>query len=275
MALTPRQAATVFFGTTLFGTLTFASGLLIGVGIGSAPTLPEAPAKLAKAPLVLPGAKPVQNTAPAPQGAPTTGAVVLAMPPSTAQPGERTAAPATPAAPAATASVPPAAPAAAPPAAPEPVAVKEFRVGLPPEIGPVSPLRGRVVDAALAAPHSVVATRPGPVAATASTAQPAAPGTPPVAPPPAAAEAPAPLFQLSVQAGAFLVKANAERLAEALNKEGYAARVLMVAGDAGEPAWYPVVLAPVSDADTVTRLARAFAASEGRPAEVVSWLAAK
>ena len=81
-----------------------------------------------------------------------------------------------------------------------------------------------------------------------------------------------PPFVFSVQVGSFLVKANAERLAEELNKRGYGAQVL-VAQSPGEPAWYPVVLPPVSDIATVARQAQEFADSEGRNAEVVSWAA--
>ncbi|HZB90104.1 MAG TPA: SPOR domain-containing protein [Stellaceae bacterium] len=88
------------------------------------------------------------------------------------------------------------------------------------------------------------------------------------------AASPSPPFVYSVQAGSFLIKENAERLAAELTQHGYAAQVL-VAQSPGEPTWYPVVLAPVGDVATVARQAQEFTASEGRNAEVVSWLAAK
>jgi len=158
-------------------------------------------------------------------------------------------------------------------------------VGLPLDIPVVSPLRGRLVDAALLAPRSLVlAPEPAAGSAPAATAQ-AAAGTAAAAAPAAAAPVAAaaqpvaadavPPFLFSVQVGSFLVKANADRLAEDLDKRGYAARVLAVPPSPGEPAWYPVVLAPVGDVATVTRIAEEFTASEGRHAEVVSWLAAK
>jgi len=296
MGLTPRQAATLFFGTSLFGLLTFTSGLLIGVGIGGAPSVPNMPAvpavamaSSAKLPAAAPAAAPTGQAVAVP--APQSGgmAVVVPMPKAPAAPA--------PAAPA-VASAPGGALAVAPgstvpevsvamaAAAPTPIAVKDFRVGLPLEIAPASPLRGPLVDAALAQPRSLAVTPPAPpadgaagwapAAAPAAAAATPAPAPAPVAPVvAAAAPAPsAPPFLYSVQAGSFLIKENAERLAETLNKRGYAARVL-VAQRPGEPTWYPVVLTPVSDVTTVARLAQEFSASEGHAAEVVSWLASK
>jgi SPOR domain len=257
MSLTPRQAATVFFGTALFGVLTFASGLMIGVGISTiVPVPPGLAPSVAKEP-VLPagkpagaGAAPIAAASPAPA---STASVTVPMPPAVAS---------------AAGAKAEAAQAAAAPEGPAPVPVKDFRVGLPPELGPVSPLRGRMVEAALSAPRSLAVAPPAPVGSDAAPA-------PTLPPPPATATAAAPPFLFSVQVGSFLVKGNAERLAEELGKRGYAARVLQLAPSAGEPAWYPVVLAPVGDVAAVTRLAQEFAASEGRHAEVVSWLAAK
>lgn len=295
MALTPRQAATLFFGTSLFGLMTFTSGLMIGVGIGGLPSLPGLPSA---------GGAPVAGAKPKPDGAPQATAaaqavaapqaagasVMVPMPQPAAQVAAANQKPPTSAATAAPGSAAPAAPPILPEpasAAAEPVAVKDFRVGLPLAVSPVSPLRGRLVDAALAAPRSLVLAPPvaSPSPGGASATQPAA-GATGVAPPPAAAALPqiapvdagaavaGPLFMFSVQVGSFLVKGNAERLVADLNSRGYAARVLM-AKSPGEPVWYPVVLAPVSDVETVARLAQEFAASEGRNAEVVSWLAAK
>src|SRR6185437_9308782 len=265
MGLTPRQAATLFFGTSLFGLLTFTSGLLIGVGTGGAPSVPNMPAvpavamaSSAKLPAPAPPAPAAPAVASAPGGA-------LAVAPGSTVPEVSVAMAA---------------------AAPTPIAVKDFRVGLPLEIAPASPLRGPLVDAALAQPRSLAVTPPAPPADSAAgwapaAAPAAAAATPAPAPAPvapvvaAAAPAPsAPPFLYSVQAGSFLIKENAERLAEALNKRGYAARVL-VAQRPGEPTWYPVVLTPVSDVTTVARLAQEFSASEGHAAEVVSWLASQ
>ncbi len=266
MALTPRQAATVFFGTALFGVLTFTSGLMIGVGMSIVPTPRGMPASLAKQPAG-PGAKPPQVAGAAPVAAASPAAagasVMLPMPP-VGGIGPADAKTATPAQTAAAGATVPAA-AAAGAAPPAPLPVKDFRVGLPPEIGPASPLRGRMVDAALAAPRSLV-IEPAASAAPAPAARPTGPAAPTEVAPP---------FLFSVQVGSFLVKGNADRLAEELGKHGYDARVLQLAASPGEPAWYPVVLAPVGDVAAVTRLAQEFTASEGRRAEVVSWLAAK
>jgi hypothetical protein len=269
MAMTPRQAAAVFFGTSLFGLLTFSSGLMIGVGIGGDANLPDM-ARPAGAPLVgKPAAAPAPITAPA-------AAVLVPMPqsaPAAASPN---------AAPPAVAQAPAAATgsaqaAAAQPAAIEPVAVKDFRVGLPLDVAPASPLRGRLVEAAHAAPRDLIIAPPAAAASAPQASAGPAAAAPPITPaalPAAAAMPAAPPFVFSVQVGSFLVKANAERLAAELNKRGYAAQVL-VAQSPGEPAWYPVVLPPVSDVATVARQAQEFADSEGRNAEVVSWLAAK
>jgi SPOR domain len=274
MAMTPQQAAAVFFGTSLFGLLAFSSGLMIGVGIGGDAGRP-ALAQPEGAPLVgKPPAAPVAAqamAAPAPMTAPAA-AVLVPMPqpaPAAAQPSA--APPAVAQAPAASGTTQAAA--AAVPATMEPVAVKDFRVGLPLDVAAASPLRGRLVEAAQAAPRDLTVA---PLAAAAPQAA-AGPGSAapagPAAPLPAAATMPAaPPFVFSVQVGSFLVKANAERLVEELNKRGYAAQVL-VAQSPGEPAWYPVVLPPVSDIATVARQAQEFADSEGRNAEVVSWAA--
>jgi SPOR domain len=280
MAMTPRQAAAVFFGTSLFGLLTFSSGLMIGVGIGGDANLPDM-ARPAGAPLVgKPAAAPAAAqamAAPAPMTAPAA-AVLVPMPqsaPAAAPPNA--AAPAVAQAPAAANGSTQAAAAQAQPAAIEPVAVKDFRVGLPLDVAPASPLRGRLVEAAHAAPRDlIIAPAAAAAAAPQASAGPAATAQPitPAALPAAATMPAAPPFVFSVQVGSFLVKANAERLAQELNKRGYAAQVL-VAQSPGEPAWYPVVLPPVSDVATVARQAQEFADSEGRNAEVVSWLAAK
>ena len=277
MAMTPRQAAAVFFGTSLFGLLTFSSGLMIGVGIGGDASLPDM-ARPAGAPLVgKPAAAPAAAqamAAPAPITAPAA-AVLVPMPQSAPAAAPRTAAPPTVAqAPAAANGSAQAA--AAQPTAIEPVAVKDFRVGLPLDVAPASPLRGRLVEAAHAAPRDLIIAPPAAAAAApqASAGPAAAPPITPAALPAAATMPAAPPFVFSVQVGSFLVKANAERLAAELNKRGYAAQVL-VAQSPGEPAWYPVVLPPVSDVATVARQAQEFADSEGRNAEVVSWLAAK
>ncbi|HUJ96870.1 MAG TPA: SPOR domain-containing protein [Stellaceae bacterium] len=277
MAMTPRQAAAVFFGTSLFGLLTFSSGLMIGVGIGGDANLPDM-ARPAGAPLVgKPAAAPAAAqamAAPAPTTAPAA-AVLVPMPQSAPAAAPRTAAPPTVAqAPAAANGSAQAA--AAQPTAIEPVAVKDFRVGLPLDVAPASPLRGRLVEAAHAAPRDLIIAPPAAAAAApqASAGPAAAPPITPAALPAAATMPAAPPFVFSVQVGSFLVKANAERLASELNKRGYAAQVL-VAQSPGEPAWYPVVLPPVSDVATVARQAQEFADSEGRNAEVVSWLAAK
>lgn len=280
MALTPRQAATLFLGTSLFGLLTFTSGLMIGVGLGgtnSASELPGAPA----VPMV--GSKP--QAAPAPAAAQAMAApaaagasVVLPMPkpaPAAAEPAgppaaAETAAAAPAAAPAAGPGAVAAAGAAQPPAGPPPLAVKDFRVGLPLDLAPPSPLRGTLVNATLAAPRTLIVAPQQPAASGAL----AGPAAPAAAPAPEAAAAARSPFVFSVQAGSFLLAANAERLADELSKRGYAAQVL-VAQSPGEPAWYPVVLMPVSDAASVARLAQEFSASEGHQAEVVSWLAAK
>ena len=278
MAMTPRQAAAVFFGTSLFGLLTFSSGLMIGVGIGGDANLPDM-ARPAGAPLVgKPAAAPAAAqamAAPAPITAPAA-AVLVPMPQSAPAAAPRTAAPPTVAqAPAAANGSAQAA--AAQPTAIEPVAVKDFRVGLPLDVAPASPLRGRLVEAAHAAPRDLIIAPPAAAAAAPQASAGPAAAAPPITPAalPAAATMPAaPPFVFSVQVGSFLVKANAERLASELNKRGYAAQVL-VAQSPGEPAWYPVVLPPVSDVATVARQAQEFADSEGRNAEVVSWLAAK
>jgi DNA polymerase-3 subunit gamma/tau len=296
MALTPRQAATLFFGTSLFGLMTFTSGLMIGVGIGGVPSLPGLP-NAAGAPVA--GVKPKPAGAPqataaaqamaAPQAA--GASVMVPMPKPAPAVAAADQSPPTSAAAAPAAAAPPALGAAGAqpaPAAAEPVAVKDFRVGLPLAVSPVSPLRGRLVDAALAAPRSLIlappvlpaaasgapATQPG--AGAPAAALPASAAPPQAAPVDAGAiaAAPGPQFMFSVQVGSFLVKGNAERLVEELNNRGYAAQVLM-AKSPGEPVWYPVVLAPVGDVETVAQLAQEFAASEGRNAEVVSWLAAK
>ena len=75
MALTPRQAATLFLGTSLFGLLTFTSGLMIGVGMGGtrpASGLPIAP------PAPIARGAPAATPAPAP--APTGSQQALATP---------------------------------------------------------------------------------------------------------------------------------------------------------------------------------------------------
>jgi hypothetical protein len=277
MAMTPQQAAAVFFGTSLFGLLAFSSGLMIGVGIGGDTSRP-AMGQPDGAPLVgKPPAAPVAAqalAAPAPMTAPAA-AVLVPMPrsapaaaPPSAVPPVVAQAPA-----AANGSTQAAATAVPVRAAMEPVAVKDFRVGLPLDVAPASPLRGRLVEAAHAAPRDltiapIAAAAPQAAAGPASAAAPvAATALPAVATMPTA-----PPFVFSVQVGSFLVKANAERLAADLNKRGYAAQVL-VAQSPGEPAWYPVVLPPVSDVATVARQAQEFADSEGRNAEVVSWAA--
>jgi cell division protein FtsN len=302
MALTPRQAATLFFGTSLFGLLTFTSGLMIGVGIGGIPALPQLPEATG---LPLAGSPPAASPQPA-SGQGTTSQPTARQAATSERAGLQTMAAASPAAsgpvvvlpmPKPAQAVPGTSPATAPsvatnaaapgsttmPAAatgPAPLAVKDFRVGLPLTVAPSSPLRGPLVDAALAAPRLLTVAPPSPAAPGAAAGE---PGTPPAAAPPAmppsapavaAVAATAPPFVYSVQAGSFLVKDNAERLAAELNERGYAAQVL-VAQQPGEPAWYPVVLAPVHDVETVARLAQEFSASEGRNAEVVSWLAAK
>lgn len=92
-----------------------------------------------------------------------------------------------------------------------------------------------------------------------------------------AAAAPAAMpspFLLSVQVGSFLMKENADRLAAELNSKAYAAQVV-VAQNPGGKAWYHVVLAPVRDVNAVTQLAQEFSATEGRSAQVVSWLEGK
>jgi SPOR domain len=281
MALTPRQAATLFLGTSLFGLLTFTSGLLIGVGIGGPAAVPGLPG-IPAAPIAsnAPQASPAPAASPAAVTASAagsgSGAVVLPMPkpapasaPAAAPPAATKTAAAAPQG-AAAAPGASAAGAAGPAAGPVPLSVKDFRVGLPLELAPVSPLRGKLVDVTLAAPRSLVVAPPAAGAAA------AAPGAPTAAPPAQAAAMAGPPspFVFSVQAGSFLVKANAERLAEELAKRGYAAQVL-VAQSPGEPTWYPVVLAPVTDAALVRRLAQEFSASEGHQAEVVSWLAGK
>ncbi len=81
-------------------------------------------------------------------------------------------------------------------------------------------------------------------------------------------------FMLSVQVGSFLLKQNADRLAAELNSKAYAAQVV-VAQNPGGKAWYHVVLAPVRDVNAVTQLAQEFSATEGRSAQVVSWLEGK
>ena len=277
MAMTPRQAAAVFFGTSLFGLLAFSSGLMIGVGIGGDASRP-ALAQPDGAPLV--GKPPAARVAaqamalPAPITAPAA-AVLVPMPQSAPAAASPSAAPhavaQVPAA--ANGSTQAAAAAVQVLAAVEPVAVKDFRVGLPLDIALASPLRGRLVEAAQAAPRVLIVAPPAAAAPQASGGSPAA--APPVTPAalPEATTMPAPPpFVFSVQVGSFLVKANAERLAEELNKRGYGAQVL-VAQSPGEPAWYPVVLPPVSDIATVARQAQEFADSEGRNAEVVSWAA--
>ncbi len=275
MAMTPRQAAAVFFGTSLFGLLAFGSGLMIGVGIGGGASRP-ALAQPDGAPLVgKPPAAPVAAQAmatPAPV-TPPGAAVLVPMPQSAPAAAPPSAAPQAVAQAPAAANGSTQAAAAAVQRAIEPVAVKDFRVGLPLDIALASPLRGRLVEAAQAAPRDLTVAPP------AAAAPPVAGGSASAAPPiiptalPEAAAMPAPPpFVFSVQVGSFLVKANAERLAEELNKRGYAAQVL-VAQSPGEPAWYPVVLPPVSDIATVARQAQEFADSEGRNAEVVSWAA--
>jgi hypothetical protein len=281
MAMTPRQAAAVFFGTSLFGLLAFSSGLMIGVGIGGDASLPTM-AKPGGAPLVSkPSPAPVAAqamAAPAPVTAPAAS-ILVPMPQSTpagAPPGAAPSAVAQAPAAANTSTQAAAAEVKVQSAASEPLAVKDFRVGLPLDVAPASPLRGRLVEAAHAAPRDLTIAPPIAAAVPKASATPAA-AVPPMTPAalPAAATAPAaPPFVFSVQVGSFLVKGNAERLAEELNKRGYAAQVL-VAQSPGEPAWYPVVLPPVSDLATVARQAQEFADSEGRNAEVVSWLAAK
>jgi len=270
MAMTPRQAAAVFFGTSLFGLLAFSSGLMIGVGIGGDANRP-AMGQPDGAPLV--GKSPAAPVAAQAMAAPTTvpASAVLVPMPQSAPPA------ATPlsAAPQAVAQAPAAATNGSTQAAAaiEPIAVKDFRVGLPLDVAPASPLRGRLVEVAHAAPRDLI------IASSAAAAPPAsggpagaAPLTTPTALPEAATMPAAPPFVFSVQVGSFLVKANAARLAAELNKRGYAAQVL-VAQSPGEPAWYPVVLPPVSDLATVARQAQEFADSEGRNAEVVSWAA--
>jgi len=81
-------------------------------------------------------------------------------------------------------------------------------------------------------------------------------------------------FLLSVQVGSYLMKQNADHLAAELNSKAYAAQVV-VAQNPGGKAWYHVVLAPVHDVNAVTQLAQEFSATEGRSAQVVSWLDGK
>jgi hypothetical protein len=274
MALTARQAATLFFGTSLFGLLTFTSGLMIGVGIGGNAALPRlddgaAPSAAGTAPpgtAQPPAAHRVAAAVPAAAG-PT---VVVPMPKPAPLAAGANSAPAV----AASAAVQGGAAAAPATLAGTPVAlaVKDYRVGLPLQVTPASPLRGPLVDAALAAPRTLtVPTAPAPSAAGAPAAPVSTARVPPAGMPAAAV---APPFVFAVQVGSFLVKANADRLAAELNARGYAAQVLM-AQEPGGPAWYPVVLAPVHDVASVAELAQEFSASEGRNAEVVSWLAAK
>lgn len=290
MAMTPRQAATLFFGTSLFGLLTFSSGLMIGVGIGSG-TSPTMLPNAGGAPLAAakPPAAPAAAMTASAQGA-GAGSVLLPMPqpqkPAVGAPvatsTTSTAAAPPQSAPGATAVA--SAAATAPAAAAKPIAVKDFRVGLPLDVASASPLRGRLVADALAAPRDLtVAPQAAAGSAAAAGAQtpagtaaaPAAAASAPAAMPVAApALSPSPPFVFSVQVGSFLIPQNAERLAAELTRHGYAAQVL-VAQSPGEPTWYPVVLTPVNDVATVARQAQEFTASEGRNAEVVSWLAAK
>lgn len=281
MALTARQAATLFFGTSLFGLLTFTSGLMIGVGIGGNTALPRLDA----------GAAPFAagSAAPATAHQPTTAAKVAVAAPAAAgaavvvpMPKPAPLAVGANSAPAVAASMPAKGGAVATPATapgtPVALAVKDYRVGLPLQVAPSSPLRGPLVDAALAAPRTLtvptgqpVPTAPGAGAQAGASAPIPASQIAPVGMPVVGAVRP---FVFAVQAGSFLVKANADRLAAELNARGYAAQVLM-AQEPGGPAWYPVVLAPVHDIASVAELAQEFSASEGRNAEVVSWLAAK
>ncbi len=131
--MTPRQAATVFFGTIFFGLLTFISGLFIGAGIAQ-PTLSAAllakPRTVTVAPL--PSAAP---SSPAPAAAPANSGVRMS------EDATAVHVPIPPAPPKSAADLP-----VASAAAPEPV--KEFRVGLPPTLGSTSRSRVRAIEAA-------------------------------------------------------------------------------------------------------------------------------
>jgi len=221
--MTPKQAAAIFFGTLFFGVLTFISGLFIGVRLAQ-PTLS---AGLLIKPATAATSSPAPTPAPMIPGKPAAEKVIaIAVPLAPVPATERAALPAA--------------------AAMVPEPVKEFRVGLPPTLGAVSPLRGPALEAGRGGDGK--------------TATPAVAAAPP--------------FVFSVQVGSFLVQKNAERLAADLAKRGYQPRIL-TAQYPGEPAWYPVVLSPVEDAGAAQHLAEMYNASEGRRPEIVSWLGEK
>src|SRR5689334_13779985 len=108
MGLTPRQAATLFFGTSLFGLFSFAAGLLIGIGLSGAPISSGVPNA---------GAAPKTLAAASPVAAPQSGraAVLVPIAPAPSVPGDK--APAAAPTQTAAATAPPAGAAPAPPAA--------------------------------------------------------------------------------------------------------------------------------------------------------------
>lgn len=263
MASPRRTIAIAIVGMLIFGSCTFAVGILIGAtraerSAVETPAAAEDPASggpamgdpAADGPSpgesdggdqrASPGASPTQS------GQGTDGGDAA----SAGTPASSAAQPSTPEA----TSPAGASPAATSPAATPPVKVTDLHIGLPPSMPPVSALRGPLVTAATAPalpPAAPDASAPMPAAA-----------------PPAEAGPPPPV--VSVQIGLFLHLENAERRAGLLAERGYAPMIVM-AEDPGQPVWYAVTLGPIADPAEAEPRARALFLAEGLPTSPVSW----
>ncbi len=134
-------------------------------------------------------------------------------------------------------------------------------------------------------PDTAPTAPPGPSAtATAAAEPPAIPPAPPAKEPAAPATAPAggaaapatsepttrmsnsPGVQLTVQVGAFLDKANAEKLAERLKSEGYSSQIIV--GGHAPRQWNIVRVGPYHDWDEASEIAAALSRDQPTPAVV-------
>lgn len=239
--VTGTRLALVIAGVLLFGLLTFAMGLVVGVQlsvppatvpVGGTPTAPPAPAQPATAP-------------PASQGSVRGGGGQVDVAPApTPQAPSQPAAPAVAPMPAPMPTPKPAGSSPGPASAAAPV--QDLRSGPPPGPVPPSPLQGPLVRQAAARP--------------------------PPPPPPANPVPPLPVSDriISVQVGRFLLPEGAAELAGRVAAQGHKA-VIVATTEPGTPTWHVVTLGPQPDETTAQRLADETERTLGLRAVVVTW----
>ncbi len=142
-------------------------------------------------------------------------------------------------------------------AKPAPVAARNTPVSAMPANAPAtrSPAASPTAEATAAA-QSIVPPAAQPAAPIAPTAPPASE---------TAAAAPAAGVQLAVQVGAFLEKANADKLAERLREEGYAPQIVL-GGHARQ--WNFVRVGPYQDWDEASQIAAVLSRDQATQAVV-------